>query len=110
MTHEVVPLADDDGDVAGALEDAGAATLGARHEALQRRTFVDHDGLDLQLVDVRALVVLCVGDRRLHDLADPVGGLLVGKLQPVDGALRSEERRVGKECVSTCSYRWTPYH
>src|SRR3546814_14039105 len=24
--------------------------------------------------------------------------------------LRSEERRVGKECVSTCSYRWSPYH
>src|SRR3546814_13283085 len=23
---------------------------------------------------------------------------------------RSEERRVGKECVSTCSYRWSPYH
>src|SRR3546814_13357158 len=23
---------------------------------------------------------------------------------------RSEERRVGKECVSTCRYRWVPYH
>src|SRR3546814_17926912 len=23
---------------------------------------------------------------------------------------RSEERRVGKECVSTCRYRWSPYH
>src|SRR3546814_17439081 len=23
---------------------------------------------------------------------------------------RSEERRVGKECVSTCSSRWSPYH
>src|SRR3546814_19907739 len=22
---------------------------------------------------------------------------------------RSEERRVGKECVSTCRYRWSPY-
>src|SRR3546814_12431158 len=28
---------------------------------------------------------------------------------PVD-ANRSEERRVGKECVSTCSSRWSPYH
>src|SRR3546814_428318 len=87
MTHELVPLADDDGDVAGALEDAGAATLGARHETLQRRTFVDHDGLDLQFVDVSALVVLGVGNRRLHHLLDQVGGLLVGKLQQVDGAL-----------------------
>src|SRR3546814_3680342 len=33
----------------------------------------------------------------------------------VDGApglqtARSEERRVGKECVSTCRSRWSPYH
>src|SRR3546814_14606664 len=25
-------------------------------------------------------------------------------------ALGSEERRVGKECVSTCRSRWSPYH
>src|SRR3546814_1706822 len=25
-------------------------------------------------------------------------------------ARRSEERRVGKECVSTCRSRWSPYH
>src|SRR3546814_4409254 len=24
--------------------------------------------------------------------------------------IRSEERRVGKECVSTCRSRWSPYH
>src|SRR3546814_18825054 len=24
--------------------------------------------------------------------------------------LRSEERRVGQECVSTCRSRWSPYH
>src|SRR3546814_12643412 len=26
------------------------------------------------------------------------------------GVLRSEERRVGKECVSTWRSRWSPYH
>src|SRR3546814_1510947 len=26
------------------------------------------------------------------------------------GKGRSEERRVGKECVSTCRSRWSPYH
>src|SRR3546814_11975676 len=26
------------------------------------------------------------------------------------GMRRSEERRVGKECVSTCRSRWSPYH
>src|SRR3546814_1610630 len=30
---------------------------------------------------------------------------------PQDTArIRSEERRVGKECVSTCRSRWSPYH
>src|SRR3546814_7634312 len=24
--------------------------------------------------------------------------------------IRSEERRVGEECVSTCRIRWSPYH
>src|SRR3546814_7543922 len=34
-------------------------------------------------------------------------------LEPLGGPLlrgRSEERRVGKECVSTCRSRWSPYH
>src|SRR3546814_14147727 len=36
-------------------------------------------------------------------------------LQPFEEAIgavceRSEERRVGKECVSTCRSRWSPYH
>src|SRR3546814_3112258 len=29
------------------------------------------------------------------------------RFEPKD---RSEERRVGKECVSTCRSRWSPYH
>src|SRR3546814_12392693 len=34
-----------------------------------------------------------------------------GELGPVYGKQwRSEERRVGKECVSTCRSRWSPYH
>src|SRR3546814_9234826 len=48
----------------------------------------------------------------------PPGGQ-AGELQPgrqrPDGGIggvegRSEERRVGKECVSTCRSRWSPYH
>src|SRR3546814_15389866 len=30
--------------------------------------------------------------------------------RPEDHVWRSEERRVGKECVSTCRSRWSPYH
>src|SRR3546814_11939324 len=39
--------------------------------------------------------------------------LLADEISP-DGCrlwdMRSEERRVGKECVSTCSSRWAPYY
>src|SRR3546814_19963282 len=28
----------------------------------------------------------------------------------VDHACRSDERRLGKECVSSCKSRWSPYH
>src|SRR3546814_13078442 len=33
-----------------------------------------------------------------------------GKRITVTIELRSEERRVGKECVSTCKSRWSPYN
>src|SRR3546814_14289924 len=29
---------------------------------------------------------------------------------PPEAIVRSEERRVGKECVSKCRSRWSPYH
>src|SRR3546814_11476134 len=32
------------------------------------------------------------------------------KLLALENRLRSEERRVGKECVSTCRYRWSRDH
>src|SRR3546814_5399407 len=32
------------------------------------------------------------------------------KLVVISAIRRSEERRVGKECVSTCRSRWSPYH
>src|SRR3546814_15502892 len=33
-----------------------------------------------------------------------------GNQEPCSAFRRSEERRVGKECVSTCRSRWSPYH
>src|SRR3546814_2060942 len=37
---------------------------------------------------------------------------VMGLINLAHGSLymRSEERRVGKECVSTCRSRWSPYH
>src|SRR3546814_8998772 len=37
-------------------------------------------------------------------------GLLTGETAAEVDTWRSEERRVGKECVSTCRSRWSPYH
>src|SRR3546814_17821280 len=46
-----------------------------------------------------------VGEHR--ELADLAAFLLADGSAYVN---RSEERRVGKECVSTCRSRWSPYH
>src|SRR3546814_13520956 len=52
-------------------------------------------------------------------LALIAGGIAVVQFVPSFGipgvrhglsVVRSEERRVGKECVSTCRSRWSPYH
>src|SRR3546814_4503008 len=45
---------------------------------------------------------------REHSLAKVPNLLVVGRREADEG--RSEERRVGKECVSTCRSRWSPYH
>src|SRR3546814_5297762 len=55
-------------------------------------------------------VNLLADERRPPDLrrAQAIGGAGFGEDR--QDAERSEERRVGKECVSTCRSRWSPYH
>src|SRR3546814_19603682 len=48
-----------------------------------------------------------------HKSSSPTGYRMM--IRPQRGAPqvdrnRAEERRVGKECVSTCRSRWSPYH
>src|SRR3546814_7957227 len=45
----------------------------------------------------------------LPDMHQLAGGHRGGSVLEALG-VRSEERRVGKECVSTCRSRWSPYH
>src|SRR3546814_6372110 len=54
------------------------------------------DLVDIFFIDVRVPDAF-----RIHDDAWPFLAAIKA---------RSEERRVGKECVSTCSTRWSPYH
>src|SRR3546814_1561400 len=57
----------------------------------------------LALADARARVP----ELQVFD-ADP--GADQSFLERLADDCRSEERRVGKECVSTCRSRWSPYH
>ena len=56
--------------MAGRLADAVAAALGASGKTLERGALLNEDGLDLQFVDVSAVVVLSVGDSGLQNLLD----------------------------------------
>src|SRR3546814_9624633 len=68
---------------------------------------------------------VCSSDLPVDDEHDAVVGPEVGEVgtrlrlfpggehglfRVLSGIWRSEERRVGKECVSTCRSRWSPYH
>src|SRR3546814_13519271 len=64
--------------------------------------------VDFEKVDIRKLPAYLV--HQLGDRADGSGGELGGFLRVGRDADRSEERRVGKECVSTGRSRWSPYH
>src|SRR3546814_12651853 len=61
----------------------------------------------------RRTPVLQVGADIYCDTALIARRLEAEKITPAlfpEGQERSEERRVGKECVSTCRSRWSPYH
>src|SRR3546814_13466849 len=82
----------------------------------------DHDRIaccELQPVEAAALRANFAGDRRIVVHEGDGYAAIRALLPPKHGALRygrglllvrSEERRVGKECVSTCRSRWSPYH
>src|SRR3546814_18660209 len=61
-------------------------------------------------IGIKALpAIRRIGQRIIGETQQPIElerGADVGKLR----IERSEERRVGKECVSTCRSRWSPYH
>src|SRR3546814_10161516 len=67
--------------------DAGGVVLADRMAA------IDHD-LDVQAVALEQQIVACAADQ----------------LRGIGERRRSEERRVGKECVSTCRSRWSQNH
>src|SRR3546814_13258322 len=81
-----------------------------------------HVRLDIGALDI-ALIILAVvfvtrigavrggllGQQHLAQCLAVGVGIAVSDIAG-DHQVRSEERRVGKECVSTCRSRWSPYH
>ena len=60
---------------------------------------------------VRALTIVCVAlpqglDELVLTSFEHPGLRLMARI----ASIRSEERRVGKECTGSCRSRWPPYH
>ena len=51
-----------------------------------------------------------VNNRPEGEAADQAAGDAIAEAAHTAGLVRSEERRVGKECLSQCRSRWSPYH
>src|SRR3546814_11638869 len=88
IDEEEMVLADIPGLIEGAHEGAGLGDRFLGH--------VERCAAILHLVDG-------TGD-------DPIGAWRTVRAELEAYDERSEERRVGKECVSTCRSRWSPYH
>src|SRR3546814_14360559 len=79
--------------------DLAAATVAAAQEHLALALAGE--------VEQHVLLVLAQDLRAHRHLDDEI---VAARACAVRSRARSEERRVGKECVSTCSSRWSPYH
>src|SRR3546814_5909116 len=80
--------------------DADYEKIGAEQAELEAKIqAAGADDLDRQIEIAMDALRLPPGDANVVNLSG-------GEKRRV----RSEERRVGKECVSTCRSRWSPYH
>src|SRR3546814_12929580 len=79
----------------------------AEHPEMQDQLRDDRSKIPDFLEEVLRVESPVKTDFRLTTQTTTVGGVRVAAGTPL---MRSEERRVGKECVSTCRSRWSPYH
>src|SRR3546814_19857587 len=70
---------------------------------LEATCVVDGVGNESRIISINLKILVIIGEQvgRHRELVVEKSAL---------SAQRSEERRVGKECVSTCRSRWWPYH
>src|SRR3546814_6103099 len=70
----------------------------------------DGDFADAVATAVAHVIPTLATAATMRDSWDANGAIIVVPNLADAIPLRSEERRVGKECVSTCRSRWSPYH
>src|SRR3546814_15757120 len=89
-----------EGDFRSAVTAAGQSVRQAEARKLVAEMPVERlkDATNGQL---RISALTAAGIKTVHQVLDQSGRIL---------SLRSEERRGGKECVSTCRSRWSPDH
>src|SRR3546814_11336958 len=95
----------------------GGARWGACYKpdnscSVMSRTSLDQDPAGLQCLDSGGILVPespCGVRPGTIDFTRP-NAYYVSPLVIIENGDRSEERRVGKECVSTCRSRWSPDH
>src|SRR3546814_18938015 len=100
-----------------ALAGAGFWQLSGTAKAAPTVTYTSLTGQKITTRDLRGKVVLvkfwatscstCI--KQMPDMIKAYDKLAPKGFEAIAVA-RSEERRVGKECVSTCRSRWSPYH
>ena len=85
----------------GSLAEAAAELL----DHVELTAIRDPDKLRRRVAEARIEDIVVIAGRAfvVHYRSDAVAALRVA-------IARSEERRVGKECQSTCRSRWSPYH
>src|SRR3546814_11181575 len=85
----------------GAIDGYVSTEVGVGSETLA-------DKFSAEQIDAVALIIRRVSSGRGFILGDETG---IGKGRVLASTTtRSEERRVGKSCVSTCRSRWSPSH
>ena len=77
--------------------------------------FIDYDELERKAKEAKPKLIVAgasayartIDFKRFREIADEVGAYLMVDMAHI---ARSEERRVGKECLRLCRSRWSPYH
>src|SRR3546814_13758517 len=104
MVSDAKSVASDVGETVAAIEGLRAIILGEDGEVEDRGPLARPGDAPVHQRRRDARSLGGFGDIELVKFDRGVGRLALGKLE-----IRSEERRVGQECVRTCRSRWWPY-